>query len=75
MNEAYATHDARARRLFDNLARRLEGQHPGAAASDNHPPEIPLPDAPIRLQVLAGKKCIENLVFERHTHAIDMLEA
>ena len=34
MNQAYATHDPkRARRLLDNLARRLEHQHPGAAAS------------------------------------------
>ena len=34
MNQAYATRDAsRARRLLDNLARRLEHQHPGAAAS------------------------------------------
>jgi transposase-like protein len=32
--QAYATRDAkRARRLLDNLARRLEDQHPGAAAS------------------------------------------
>src|SRR5712692_4535986 len=34
MNQAYATRNAgRARRLLDNLARRLEHQHPGAAAS------------------------------------------
>src|ERR1700736_3558808 len=34
MNQAYATREAkRARRLLDNLARRLEHQHPGAAAS------------------------------------------
>jgi putative transposase len=34
MNQAYAMGDAkRARRLLDNLARRLEHQHPGAAAS------------------------------------------
>jgi len=34
MNQAYAMRDAkRARRLLDNLARRLEDQHPGAAAS------------------------------------------
>jgi transposase-like protein len=34
MNQAYATRDAkRARRLLDNLAGRLEDQHPGAAAS------------------------------------------
>jgi putative transposase len=34
MNQAYATRDAkRARRLLENLARRLEDQHPGAAAS------------------------------------------
>jgi putative transposase len=34
MNQAYATRDPkRARRLLENLARRLEDQHPGAAAS------------------------------------------
>jgi hypothetical protein len=34
VNQAYATRDAeRARRLLDNLARRLEHQHPGAPAS------------------------------------------
>jgi transposase-like protein len=34
MNQAYSTRDAKsARRLLDNLARRLEDQHPGAAAS------------------------------------------
>jgi putative transposase len=34
MSQAYATRDPRrARRLLDNLARRLEHQHPGAAAS------------------------------------------
>lgn len=34
MNQAYATRDPkRARRLLDNLARRLESAHPGAAAS------------------------------------------
>ena len=34
MGQAYATRDPRrARRLLDNLARRLEHQHPGAAAS------------------------------------------
>src|SRR5712691_921245 len=34
MNQAYATRDPkRACRLLDNLARRLEQQHPGAAAS------------------------------------------
>jgi putative transposase len=34
MTQAYATRDPRrARRLLDNLARRLEHQHPGAAAS------------------------------------------
>jgi transposase-like protein len=34
MCQAYATRDPRrARRLLDNLARRLEHQHPGAAAS------------------------------------------
>ncbi len=34
MSQAYATRDVgRARRLLDNLARRFEHQHPGAAAS------------------------------------------
>jgi putative transposase len=34
MTHAYATRDAkRARRLLDHLARQLEHQHPGAAAS------------------------------------------
>ncbi len=34
MNQAYATGDPkRARRLLENLARRLESDHPGAAAS------------------------------------------
>ena len=34
MSQAYAARDAkRARRLLDNLARRLEHQHPGAVAS------------------------------------------
>jgi putative transposase len=34
MNQAYATRDTkRARRLLEGLARRLEHQHPGAAAS------------------------------------------
>jgi putative transposase len=34
MNQAYAARDPkRARRLLENLARRLEDQHPGAAAS------------------------------------------
>lgn len=34
MNEAYRTRDqARARKLLENLGRRLENEHPGAAAS------------------------------------------
>jgi transposase-like protein len=34
MNQAYATRDPkRAQRLLENLAGRLERQHPGAAAS------------------------------------------
>ena len=34
MNQAYATRDPkRTRRLLEGLARRLEHQHPGAAAS------------------------------------------
>jgi putative transposase len=40
MNQAYATRDARrARRLLDNLARRLESAHPGAAGFLREGPE------------------------------------
>jgi transposase-like protein len=67
MNQAYATHDAqRARRLLDNLARRLEDQHPGAAASLREGLDetltvmrLSLPDSLDR--VLSSTNLIENL--------------
>ena len=67
MNQAYATHDAqRARRLLDNLARRLEDQHPGAAASLREGLDetltvmrLGLPDSLER--VLSSTNLIENL--------------
>jgi len=44
MNQAYATRDPkRARRLLENLARRLESAHPGAAGSLREGLEEPLP--------------------------------
>ena len=44
MNQAYATRDPkRARRLLENLARRLESAHPGAAASCARGWRKPLP--------------------------------
>src|ERR1700687_3674733 len=56
MNQAYATREAkRARRLIDNLARRLEHQHPGAAASLR----LGLPENLER--VLSSTNLIENL--------------
>ena len=67
MNQAYATRDAqRARRLLDHLARRLEHQHPGAAASLREGLEETL--SVIRLglpenleRVLSSTNLIENL--------------
>jgi putative transposase len=67
MNQAYATRDAkRARRLLDNLARRLEDQHPGAAASLREGLDetltvmrLALPDSIER--VLSSTNLIENL--------------
>jgi len=67
MNQAYATRDAkRARRLLDNLARRLEHQHPGAAASLREGLDetltvmrLGLPDSLER--VLSSTNLIENL--------------
>jgi putative transposase len=67
MNQAYATGDAkRARRLLDNLARRLEHQHPGAAASLREGLDetltvmrLGLPDSLER--VLSSTNMIENL--------------
>jgi putative transposase len=67
MNQAYATRDAkRARRLLDNLARRLDNQHPGAAASLREGLDetltvmrLGLPDSLER--VLSSTNLIENL--------------
>src|ERR1700690_1550872 len=67
MNQAYATRDPnRARRLLDGLARRLEHQHPGAAASLREGLEETL--AVMRLglpenleRVLSSTNLIENL--------------
>ena len=67
MNQAYATRDAkRARRLLDNLARRLEHPHPGAAASLREGLDetltvmrLGLPDSLER--VLSSTNLIENL--------------
>ena len=67
MNQAYATRDAkRARRLLDNLARRLEHQYPGAAASLREGLDetltvmrLALPDGLER--VLSSTNLIENL--------------
>lgn len=67
MNQAYATRDRkRARRLLENLARRLEHQHPGAAASLREGLEetltvmrLGLPESLER--VLSSTNLIENL--------------
>jgi transposase-like protein len=67
MNQAYATREAgRARRLLDNLARRLEHQHPGAAASLREGLEETLTvmrlGLPANLErVLSSTNLIENL--------------
>jgi putative transposase len=67
MNQAYATRDAgRARRLLDNLARRLEHQHPGAAASLREGLEETLTVIRLGLpenleRVLSSTNLIENL--------------
>jgi transposase-like protein len=67
MNQAYATRDPkRARRLLDNLARRLESAHPGAAASLREGLEETLTvmrlDLPESLErVLSSTNLIENL--------------
>ncbi|HYL17709.1 MAG TPA: IS256 family transposase [Burkholderiales bacterium] len=67
MNQAYATRDARrARRLLDNLARRLEHQHPGAAASLREGLEETLTVMRLELpenleRVLSSTNLIENL--------------
>jgi putative transposase len=67
MNQAYATRDPkRARRLLEGLARRLEHQHPGAAASLREGLEetltvirLGLPESLER--VLSSTNLIENL--------------
>src|ERR1700674_2672752 len=67
MNQAYAARDAkRARRLLDNLARRLEHQHPGAAASLREGVEETLTVMRLGLpenleRVLSSTNLIENL--------------
>src|SRR6267378_1211227 len=67
MTQAYATRDPRrARRLLDNLARRLEHQHPGAAASLREGLEETLTVMRLGLpenleRVLSSTNLIENL--------------
>ena len=67
MSQAYATRDPRrARRLLDNLARRLEHQHPGAAASLREGLEETLTVMRLGLpenleRVLSSTNLIENL--------------
>ena len=67
MNQAYATRDPkRARRMLENLARRLESAHPGAAASLREGLEETLTvmrlDLPESLErVLSSTNLIENL--------------
>ena len=67
MNQAYATRNAgRARRLLGNLARRLEHQHPGAAASLREGLEETLTVMRLGLpenleRVLSSTNLIENL--------------
>jgi transposase-like protein len=67
MNQAYATRDTeRARRLLEGLARRLEQQHPGAAASLREGLEETLTVTRLGLpenleRVLSSTNLIENL--------------
>jgi transposase-like protein len=67
MNQAYATRDTkRARRLLDALGRRLEHQHPGAAASLREGLEETLTVMRLGLpenleRVLSSTNLIENL--------------
>ncbi|HEY6291804.1 MAG TPA: IS256 family transposase [Terriglobia bacterium] len=67
MNQAYAMRDAkRARRLLEGLARRLEHQHPGAAASLREGLEETLTVMGLGLpenleRVLSSTNLIENL--------------
>ena len=67
MNQAYATRDPkRARRLLENLARRLESAHPGAAGSLREGLEETLTVMRLELpesleRVLSSTNLIENL--------------
>jgi transposase-like protein len=67
MNQAYAIRDAKhARKLLDNLARRLEHAHPGAAASLREGLEETLTVMRLELpqnleRVLSSTNLIENL--------------
>jgi len=67
MAQAYATGDAkRARRLLENLARQLEHQHPGAAASLREGLEETLTVTRLELpenleRILSSTNLIENL--------------
>jgi transposase-like protein len=67
MNQAYATRDPkRARRMLENLAHRLESQHPGAAASLREGVEETLTVMRLDLsesleRVLSSTNLIENL--------------
>jgi putative transposase len=67
MSQAYATHDPkRARRLLENLARRLESHYPGAAASLREGLEETLTVMRLGLpenleRVLSSTNLIENL--------------
>jgi len=67
MVQAYATRDAkRARRLLENLARQLEHQHPGAAASLREGLEQTLTVTRLELpenleRILSSTNLIENL--------------
>jgi putative transposase len=72
MNQAYATGDPkRARRLLENLARRLESDHPGAAASLREGLDETLTVMRLGLpenleRVLSSTNLIENLFSRVH---------
>jgi putative transposase len=74
MSQAYATRDVgRARRLLDNLARRFEHQHPGAAASLREGLDETLTVMRLGLpenleRVLSSTNLIENL-FSRYARS------
>ena len=80
MNQAYATGDAKpARRLLENLARRLESDHPGAAASLREGLEETLTVMRLGLpenleRVLSSTNLIENL-FSRVREAARRVKA